>query len=345
MRNFTLFIVGLLFSSPCLVAQETDPWDSLTGPSFFQHLSQQSDIPVLRIETNWKKLVWNKRKEEYIAGKMQFEAEEEAALNFNIRLRARGNMRKEVCHYPPLKIKMKKKALTQMGFSKLNDLKMVVQCGKGARGENYLFREYLLYKLHNILSDYTYAIQLVKIEMIQEDKEPNTLYGFLIEDEDDFAYRYRGRVVVNGKVNKNLIQRDALIHLCFFQYMILNNDWSMDNKHNIEFLLPKDSSKIIPVPYDFDYAGLVGTSYAIPDPKMPIESVQEPYFRGRGFSKEEVEAMALHFLSKREEIISYTENYEWLEDKERKKITKWLNQFFDLLENEKKRNREFSRRQ
>ena len=234
------------------MAQEAEGWDTLSGPTVFQHLSQQSDIPTLRIEANWKKLIWNKRKEEYMPGKMQFILKdgEETKPEYSI-CDLVENIRKEVCHYPPIKVKMKKNALTKLGFSKLNDLKMVIQCGKGARGEGYLFREYLLYKLHNILSEHTYETQLIKLEMVQADKETTMLYGFLIEDEDDFAYRYRGRVVTNGRVREPLIQRDAFIQMCFFQYMILNNDWSMDNKHNLEFLLPKDSSKLIPVPYDF----------------------------------------------------------------------------------------------
>ena len=62
-----------------------------------------------------------------------------------------------------------------------------------------------------------------------------------------------------------------------FQYSIGNTDRSIPGRHNIQMVKSKDStiSKPFVIPYDFDYAGIVNTSYAVPDKNLGIESVTE----------------------------------------------------------------------
>ena len=62
--------------------------------------------------------------------------------------------------------------------------------------------------------------------------------------------------------------------------MIGNTDWSVGNSHNLQVLQLPEYDKGVPIPYDFDYSGFVGTNYAIPRSTLPIESVEERYFSG-----------------------------------------------------------------
>ncbi len=63
--------------------------------------------------------------------------------------------------------------------------------------------------------------------------------------------------------------------LAMFQYMIGNGDYSVTGRHNLRILAMATSgpSGFIPVPYDFDYTGLVNTHYAIPGESLGIKNV------------------------------------------------------------------------
>ena len=60
--------------------------------------------------------------------------------------------------------------------------------------------------------------------------------------------------------------------MMLFEYMIGNTDWSTYALHNME-LVRKEDGDHLPIPYDFDFSGLVNTIYANPDPKLGIASV------------------------------------------------------------------------
>jgi hypothetical protein len=71
--------------------------------------------------------------------------------------------------------------------------------------------------------------------------------------------------------------------LAIFEYIVRNTDWAVPIFHNIKLIKKLDSlSSPIPfvVPYDFDDAGAVNTSYAIPFEELPNKHVTERYYLG-----------------------------------------------------------------
>ena len=152
-------------------------------------------------------------------------------------MRSRGNTRKEVCFYPPLKIKFKKASLREFGFSDLNKIKMVVQCRKGPIGQDYLLREKLVYDWYENVSPLAYRTKLIRLNLIEEDGKSNSLYAFLIEEEEEFCNRLDAELVEKGTIRSSATERSNYLRMVFFQYMILNTDWDVANKHNIEFII------------------------------------------------------------------------------------------------------------
>ena len=67
---------------------------------------------------------------------------------------------------------------------------MVTHCQYG--NEDYLFKEYLIYKLYNVLTDNSFRVRLVKIEYINTHKKANPIktYAFLIEPLDLLGRTY-----------------------------------------------------------------------------------------------------------------------------------------------------------
>jgi hypothetical protein len=288
---------------------------------------------LLVLQTDAKQLVQQKMKEEYQKATLEFKGPDGQEVSLSAKVRARGNMRKQVCQLPPIKINLQKKDLVALGLDTLDNLKMVIQCQSNNIGQRYLYKEQLIYEMHQIVGPFSYQTKLVRIQLGDRYDEP--LMGFLIEDEDDFAKRLNGPVLEKGILSKRLIDRNAYLRMCFFQYLILNTDWFMGNRHNLEFIRPEGYSKFAPVPYDFDYTGLVNTTYAVPDKSRPIKEVTEPCYLCEEVTLNEARRTAAIYIQKKEALYEVVKNYPYL-DKKRKEGFFWrLDDFYRQLENEK----------
>ena len=77
----------------------------------------------------------------------------------------------------------------------------------------------------------------------------------------------------------NRVDADTMVLMSLFEYMIGNTDMSMYKKHNVR-LVQTPAGQRFPVPYDFDYAGLVDASYAIPAKHFGLASVRDRLYLG-----------------------------------------------------------------
>ena len=68
-----------------------------------------------------------------------------------ITLETRGNFRKRYCHIPPLKVNFKGEEASSL--SSLGSLKLVNSCKSGELYKEYLLKEYLIYKMYNLLTE------------------------------------------------------------------------------------------------------------------------------------------------------------------------------------------------
>lgn len=335
-------LLALLFLLPLqLSAQEAQTAEARLG--LFDYLCQQRDsLSVLALETNWTKLVRKKDDEAYQDGKLSFIGPGGSAADIIVQLRARGNMRKEVCYYPPVRLKIEKKLLRDMGFAPFNKLKLVLSCKSGPRDENCLLREYLAYKLYEILEpDYHLRTALIKLQGLQEGDERFFAYAFLVEHEDELIARLGGQIIDKGIMRAHALERDSYVKMCFFQYMIANTDWAVNNRHNLRFVKLPEKKRLTVIPYDFDYAGFTGTDYAVPHSSLPIKSVEQRHFMGFQITKEEALATAALFLERKEGIMKLCDEFDLLDERNKKAAQKYLAGFFELLEDEKKMVRAF----
>ena len=93
---------------------------------------------------------------------------------------------------------------------------------------------------------------------------------------------------------------------------------------------------VVVIPYDFDYAGFVGTSYAAVHESLPNKSVKERYNNGYCIDDEICEKYRQIFSSKREEVLKACSDLQYFDDKSKRETESFLTSFFDLMENEKK---------
>ncbi len=173
------------------------------------------------------------------------------------------------------------------------------------------------------------------------EEETFTRYGFLIEDDSEMAARNGGWKEdwpedPAHQLDPRLLDKEYAILVDVFQYLIGNTDWSGVSMHNMQLVRFQDRQPVA-VPYDFDFAGIVDARYATPDPTLPIRSVRRRLFRGFCPSHvqrqpEQYEAVFQSFRDRKEEIYSLWTGQEGLEEDTVKDTRKYLEEFFETLE-------------
>ena len=303
-----------------------------------QLVFEQKGISTIYLKTDLGQLIRKSSKEEYQDAVVRIDSEEGAVLvNLKGRVRARGNMRKKQCRIPPIKIDFKKGDLETLGLKKgIDKLKMVLPCRAGDDPQNKLYREHLLYEIYNLIDPRSIRTKLAKV-VITDNKGKETIRtGFFVEEEEAFAHRSEAIVIESGKIRAESLQRDLFLKMTFFQYMIANTDFSITNFHNLEIVKHKDAKRPCAIPYDFDYAGFVGHSYAVPHESLPIEDVNERYFFKYKLSEGEFFAMVNYYLSIEDSVNGIIDEAVYLSEKERAKCKDYLKSFFDLLRKPKR---------
>jgi len=282
----------------------------------------------------------------FITTFLKFREQEPAWDSLEVRLRRRGNYRLKNCYYAPIKIKINKKERKNTLFDGHKNLKLVLPCLLQSGSNDDVIKEYLAYKLYEVVSPYHFKSKLVHLsyEEIKGKKiKPHEVFAILIEDDKHVAKRIGGKVLNMKAHPLNQVPLEC-VRNAFFQYMIGNTDYSTAYQHNIKLIFLEKT--IIPIPYDFDMCGLVNTSYAtvsqINDDQLSIENVRERLYRGFKRDPKIFDDVRLEFLEKRSAILGVLKECELLFENRSDYVStvKYIEEFFEVLISDKKFERE-----
>jgi len=81
---------------------------------------------------------------------------------------------------------------------------------------------------------------------------------------------------------------------------------------------------------------MVASDYAPPHPFTPLRSVQERFFMGNGKSPLELEQTFTIFREKRTALFDLIKTFDGLGKKEKKKMTAFLEAFYDIIDDPQK---------
>lgn len=340
MKSQTTFILLLLNLSfgHFLLAQEAIS----TGSTETTELFKDQDELSLKLKFSTKNLRAQTNDSTYITSKLWYKDAQKLWDSIDIKLRARGNFRRNNCYYVPLRIKLKKSDTKGTLFQGNKKLKVVLPCLEGRNGNDYVLKEYLAYKLYEVISPYHFKTRLVNLEFLEERGQrikEHQVQGFLIEDIDNVAER------VNGKQIKRVIhplQHDAVfaVENAFFEYMIGNTDYSTRVQHNQRLLFIDD--KIISIPYDFDMSGLVNTHYAtvsnIQNIPAQIDQVTQRAYKGYMRDEEVFQMVRQTYLDKNERIFATIDSLKtYFRNPDQLTIAReYITSFYKILEDDKK---------
>jgi len=333
-----IFLVTFLISVSSLLSQD-DSVDSIysiadTLDKDFG-LFKYDDILDMALWFDITHYTQKKPKEEYLDAILTYYISDKDSINKNIRLKSRGEFRNDFCSFPPLVLNFKKTDFALEDLSKLGKMKMVTHCKSGNIG--YLFREYLVYRLYNVLTDYSFRVRLIRITYHNtfKEKKPIQTYGFFIEPIDFLAERLNLIPVESVHLSQKNIKPEEMDRMAVFNYMIGNTDWSVPNQHNCKVLAQPGSERPdlgIIVPYDFDYSGLVNADYAIPYEGLGIESVRERIYLGLCRSEEEMLKVIEPFLAKKDEFYKVIQEFDMLDERAKSDIIRYLDDFYRLFD-------------
>lgn len=261
-----------------------------------------------------------------------------------INLSARGVSRRkrENCVFPPLRIRFTEKPAKSSLFHKQRSIKLVTHCKDKDRNEQVLLREYATYRLYNLFTPESLKVRLARLQYRDGDKLVAERYGFFIEDIDDAARRLGGKEIDIPRTSVGAINDQAAARYTLFQYMIGNTDWAMiagppgsDCCHNSKLVGQNKTarSNLIPIPYDFDNAGIVNAPYAVPSNALPIRSVRQRYYRGYCRINNAVKQAAPAFLDRRSAVESEIASIKVLSDGSKTQMRDYLKEFFAHIQN------------
>lgn len=277
----------------------------------------------------------HKTKGEYLDAELRIRFSETDSIVKNIRLKARGNSRRSHCFFPPIFLNFKTDPIKNAELNGIKKIKLVTHCSISKAYQDYILKEFLIYKLFNVLTDNSLRVKMLDITYIDTGKRGRNYVqrGFLIEPMELLTKRTHSTEVNSAIIKgKDVIDSEMDI-AALFNYMVGNTDWRVKTGHNLKFVKSRTNSgaQVTPILYDFDYSGLVGASYAIPQEWTSLKTIYQREYLGYCRDSEEAYLDAINvFIEKKDEIFKTINTFHFLDEKERKDVVKYVEGFYDL---------------
>jgi hypothetical protein len=206
----------------------------------------------------------------------------------------------------PLRVEFYKAGVKGTVFEGEQSLKLGAHCQNGNREfEQVVLREHLAYRIFNLItpnSNRTRLSQAVYVDSATG-KPVDTRYALWIENDDQMAARVGGTLREIRNAMFDDVDQTTLLRMTVLEYMLSNHDWSMYALHNVRMVqLP--GGELHPIPYDFDFSGLVNARYAIPPPQLNLRSVKERLNRGPCVSAQVLAPVLAEFRAQKEKVLA-----------------------------------------
>lgn len=299
-----------------------------------------SDAPIkVTIQGPMGSLVSN-RKEVARPGTMTVDG-----VTYPIALTPRGITRKtsDTCDFPPLRVELTSPAPAGSLFDHQRKLKLVTHCKRDSGFQQKVLLEYSAYRMYNLLTPHSFRARLANIDYVGADGRPIvSRIGYFLEDLGDLARRngMKQTRAPNLIPIADLSPPDAARY-ALFQDMIANHDWSMragpagkECCHNAELIGPLGPGSTVPVPYDFDFSGLVDAPYATPPDELHIGSVRERVYRGYCVHNADALAIARQMRDERPQLMAAITSTPGMQPDTASRAISYLDGFFTAIAND-----------
>jgi hypothetical protein len=251
-----------------------------------------------------------------------------------VNIRTRGHSRRQLatCTFAPIRIEFPNKTDGTV-FEGHKSLKLGTHCRDVDSYEQYVYREYLVYKIFNRMTARSFRARLATATYVDagSNKPITTRAGLFLEDDDDVARRLGGDKSDLQGLTFSHVDVESMTLLGLFEYMIGNTDMSLFKLHNI-ITVRAANGIVYPVPYDFDYSGVVNARYAIPAKALNLPTVRERMYRGPCLTQDTLTPILTRVAGMRETVLSLYDSIADLDQGYRKDAKNYLEGFFKIIE-------------
>ena len=304
-------------------------------------LFSRYDTVEIRIEGPIRTLMRERPDEEELDARLSYVDATGQRVDLSLEMRTRGNYRRQerTCPFAPLRLDLKKSEVEGTLFAGQDKLKLVTHCRNAMQYEQAVIREYLTYRMFNVLTDLSYRVRPLTVTYVDTERggRENTRFGFVIESKERLAAR-TGLTVLDIEQGDVATLDPAYASLVsVFQYFAGNTDYSLIRGahgerccHNAT-LMSDGAGRVFAVPYDFDMSGLVDARYATPNPALNLRSNRDRLYRGHCEYNDQL-PVTLDAIQRHEaELYALIDNEPRLIGSSRKGMTRFLNRFFDTI--------------
>jgi len=279
----------------------------------------------------------NEEDPDYLPAVIDIHLSDTLILTHDIRIRPRGNFRRNYCSFPPIMLNLKRSDIEIDAIANQGTIKLVTHCHNQNVFQDYVFKEFLAYRLFCNITPYSFKTRLVHIDYVdsQGNSDVLTRYGFMIENEDIMASRNNALVIDGEALKQDDMIENMMARVAVFNYMIGNFDWQLAKPHNMVIIKSLEifSEKAIPVPYDFDFSGIVNTNYATVPSRLTIRNVTDRVYLGSCSLNEDLGEVIDEFIAMKSTFYDIIDSFEPGSARLKRQLTSYLNEFYRLAEN------------
>jgi len=294
---------------------------------------------TITLETDINVMMENRRDINEHVGKLTYEDNDEEVI-WDVKVSIRGRYRRMFSKgVPPLKIDFKKSQLKDRGLKAYDDLKLVTLFAEDKRAAyQILLKEFLVYKMYNLISPYSYRVKL--LEVVYKDSYSGDSFkewAFVIEDTDQLEDRMKIKEI-KEKIDLEEIPLDTTVNnvAAMFQYFIGNGDWKFYQPKNIKLF--EKEGKIMMVPYDFDFSGMVGAPYSVPNNLYGRRTVKDRVYLGEVSDLNNLSEAIMLFFKVKDALLELVDQTKPLGRSQKKEIKEFIESFYDDIQYRKQNN-------
>ena len=271
--------------------------------------------------------------------------EQGTASGLDIRIRTRGHFRRsrDICKFPPLRLNFSSQQVANTLFESQDKLKIVTQCHSNEKYAQLIIKEYLSYRILSLFTVKSFQVRLARIDYIDTDRKnrTDTHLAFLIEHKRAMAQRHAAHISDLPKIKPAQLDSMQATIAEVFSFLIGNVDWSMlagregeSCCHNF-VLSTFDEQTFFPIPYDFDFSGVVNAPYAGPDPRLKLKSIRQRLYRGRCREKRYLPQVLELFRTQKPAIYALYLDQKELSPRTRGDALAYLDKFYTIISDPK----------
>ncbi len=324
-RLYSLLLAALI-SCAALAGQQASPLLFSEQPLA---VTLVADFDQLLMRRNWSTERW-------FDGRIELQDQNGVQRSLAVRLKARGGFRTRdrTCYFPQLFVDVSDADTEGTVFAGRRILPLVTHCRGASSYSGYIYREYLAYRIYNLLTEKSLRVQAALVTYINEEKKSAVIakrYAFFVEHFDDLAARLQASRVEPEVFLPVSADGFEMGVMDLFQFMVGNTDWSAAFRHNI-LLLQQEGRPVFAVPYDFDFSGLVNAKYATPAKMFRTSSVRTRIYRGHCRDDFDEQIVADYFQNRRPEIFALIKSIDWIPPSVQQDSASYIESFYAVLD-------------